>query len=351
MNYDEIFILATDEITDGVGSHLETETLLADANRAGLRVADLKIASLREPWGTSQNNIFKSGASAIEAIDHGNRLLRSNIADLVYIHGQDDLKSGYEKSDRKSLMNIFGHDYSPMMAYSNLTETFLNLYQIRIEDYLVIRDALFENYCRRRQKVMTKLDLPGQQWFEDQSLYFRGVDCANPVIDYSGRLIISNRKNLEVLGLDMKKLVKVAGNSFVSLDTSGIESIPEIVKFNHLKRAIELATSEANLNFVELLMKGEAELEAYTCYPIIPIALLKSLGIVSDFSSILKFLNQYEITLSGGLNLNRAPWSLTSLRSLIGANQRIRSSATNVIMVHGNGSLGEYQGITILKRH
>lgn len=56
------------------------------------------------------------------------------------------------------------------------------------------------------------------------------------------------------------------------------------------------------------------------------------------------------MTVTGGLNLGRAAWNLTSLNALIVMRERILADKNiRLGLVHGNGSLGNQQGITVLK--
>ena len=56
---------------------------------------------------------------------------------------------------------------------------------------------------------------------------FRGVDCANPSIDFSGRLILGSERAAEVLSAT--PLARVGGVSVVQKCDDGPEHIDEIV--------------------------------------------------------------------------------------------------------------------------
>jgi hypothetical protein len=73
------------------------------------------------------------------------------------------------------------------------------------------------------------------------------------------------------------------------------------------------------------------------------------LGLVKSIKEIPALLNSHEVTVTGGLNLGKAAWNLTSLNAIIIMRERLISSKkVSVGLVHGNGSIGNQQGITIL---
>jgi hypothetical protein len=91
-------------------------------------------------------------------------------------------------------------------------------------------------------------------------------------------------------------------------------------------------------------------LEAYTCYPPIPIALLLATGFVNNINKISEFLKHHEITVTGGMNIARAPWNNPALNGLIEVTKLLVKGNSQYGMVHGNGGIGEAQGITVLER-
>jgi hypothetical protein len=107
--------------------------------------------------------------------------------------------------------------------------------------------------------------------------------------------------------------------------------------------------SEAKLDFRKEFLNKKALLDAYSCYPIVPMGLILRLGLVKKLNEIPKLLETHEVTITGGLNLSKAAWNLTSLNAIIVMRQRlISSNKVQYGLVHGNGSLGNQQGITIL---
>ncbi|AMP90837.1 hypothetical protein [Legionella pneumophila] len=348
----KLFIIAADRIIDSVGSHQDTDNLINQIREKKFTVATLKILSLAKGW---QDKIkpyeFTSGASAMAAIERARKILSTKKADVVLIKGQDFLKTGYGSNERVKFMKFYHENYTPIQGYDELVPLFLQKYKLDEKKYFKIRDALFENYTKTWKKINPANSMPHEKWYQSLTKYFRGVDCANPNVDFSGQLIVSTEKAADVLNIPQKARVEILGNSFVKINLKGVASLPKIATYHHLKRAINKAIIQAKFNFKDKFMNGDALLDAYTCYPIVPMALLYHLGLVNSLSEIPDLLKSYEVTVTGGLNLGKAPWSLTSLNALIVMRERlISSNKANFGLVHGNGLFGNQQGITILKK-
>jgi hypothetical protein len=347
-----LFIIAADRKIDSIGSHQETEGLLSQAIKKNLKITNLEIVNLSKRWENKLNSHqFKSGASAMAAINEVRKIIQAKKTDLVVIKGEDLLKTGYPPGERENFMKLYNNKFTPLDGYNELVPMFLKKFKISEKTYFSLRDDLFKNYTLTWKKNNTNAIMPHEKWFQPLTKYFRGVDCANPNIDFSAQMILASKKTADLLKIPLKSRIEILGNSFVKIKVDGFESLPKIAPYLHLKRAIAKALVQAKINFKNKFNKGEAFLEAYTCYPVVPLALILKLGLVSSADEIHTFLNNHEITVTGGLNLARAPWSLTSLNSIIVMRERLRSTSTKKYgLVHGNGSLGNQQGITILKK-
>ncbi|HAT8178158.1 TPA: hypothetical protein JA361_01500 [Legionella pneumophila] len=347
------FIIAADRTIDSFGSHQDTDNILNLAREKKLIVATLEILSLAKGWQDKMKpHEFKSGASAMAAIEKARKILSAKKADVVLIKGQDFLKTGYGPGEREKFMKLNNENYTPLQGYNELVPLFLQKYKFDEKKYFEIRDALFENYTLTWKKINSTNNMPNEKWYQPLTKYFRGVDCANPNVDYSGQILLSTEKVADVLNIPQKERVEILGNSYVKIKLDGFASLPKIASYLHLKRAINKAITQAKFNFKDKFISGEALLDAYTCYPIVPMALLYQLGLVNSLSEIPDLLKSHEVTVTGGLNLGKAPWSLTSLNALIVMRERLISSKkVKYGLVHGNGALGNQQGITILKKN
>lgn len=324
---------------DGVGSHATTDRLIKKAREKNLKIETLTIVNLARRWEDKlAKNEFKSGASAMAAIEKARKLLASKKVDLVVIRGEDLLRTGYAPGEREKFMKLYDHEHTPLEGYNELVPLFLQKHKLSEEKFFEIRDLLFQNYARTWKKK-----LPDERWFRPLTKYFRGVDCANPNINYSGQIILSSKKT--------PGSVEIIGNAFVKLSVDGYESLPKIAPYLHLKRAITKAETEAKISFKKKFLTGSALLDAYTCYPVVPMGLIYRLGLVKKMEDIPALLEDHAVTVTGGLNLGKAPWNLTSLNALIVMREKLLASKKfHYGLVHGNGSLGNQQGITILRR-
>ena len=345
------YIVASARVVDQKGSLEETQSLMRKASRLNLTIETLEIVDLATRWEDKlKPNQFKSGASAMAAIEKGRKLLSSKKADLIVIRGSDFLKTGYEsKEARENYMKLYNKKFTPMDGYDRLVPLFLKYHKLSSSDYFTIRDALFANYQKTWNKINPEARQPDEKWFQPLTKYFRGVDCANPNVDYSAEIILTSEPVAQLLKVPMKKRVRIIGNSFTKLNVDGFESLPKIAPYLHLKRAIARAEAQAKIDFKSEFFKGRALLDAYTCYPVVPMGLILRLGLVRNLKEIPELLNNYPVTVTGGLNLARAPWNLTSLSSIIVMSEKLKTERHYKIgLVHGNGSLGNQQGITIL---
>lgn len=347
MNYQ---IIAADRIIDGQGTHDKTDALIARARKQGLSVTVLEIVSLAKRWEDKLSPLeFKSGASAQAAVNKARKLLESKKAAVVVIKGIDQLRSSYSKADREKYMKLYGKKFTPLDGYTKLVTPFMKENGIKDKEFFEISRALFENYFKTWTGLHPGATSPDARWFELITKYFRGVDCANPNIDYSGQLLIADALHADLLKVPKRERVRILGNAFTKLSVDGFESIPKIAPYDHLKKTIKKAMTEAEIDFREEYLSGRALLEAYTCYPVVPMALLLKLGLVNRLTEIPELLKSHEVTITGGLNLARAPWNLTSLNYLIAMREKLMNSKSHEYgLVHGNGSLGNQQGITIL---
>ena len=345
-------IIAADKIIDHQGSFKKTDLILTQIQKLGMRMEILEIMPLIRPWNDKLGPLeFKSGASAMAAIEKAKSLLSKNQSDVIIIQGQDFLKTGIDRKERSELMKLYEGGFSPLDGYEKLTSLFLKKNKITDDEYFTIRDLIFQNLLRTWQKKSKKNKLPEKRWYESLTHYFRGVDCANPNIDYQGRIILTTPQGAKKLGIPKEKHVEILVNSSVKLKVDGMESLPHVAPYRHLKKAIKATEKAAKIDFLKEIKKKNLLLDAYTCYPVVPMALLMSMGLIkkpSDFENVLKDLS---LTVTGGLNLSRAPWNLTSLNALIEMRQTLLTSKkAKYGLVHGNGSLGNHQGITVLKK-
>jgi len=349
-----ISIIAADKIVDNVGSHEETDSVRRILKRLGVAVSELKIAPLRMAWNEPLPKGYLKGAcSPLQAVLSFGESVSRNKAEALILTGVDRLRSDYTKSDRRRLMEVFDGGRTHLSAYDELAHVFSRKNQISKTDFREIATSLFENYQRTYTSLNHQTDMPGEKWFGRISEYFRGVDCANPVVDFSGCIIFATEEVAESCDIDRKRRVRVSACALAESGPDGPEQIETISEYTHIKKVFNDACSWAGIDFKQAFLSGKAVLEVYTCYPVVPIAFLLRSGLVSHPSDIPGLLEEHEITITGGLNLAKGPWNNTTLNTLVSMVHLLRSETDGgptMGGIHGNGSLGYQQGFMILDR-
>lgn len=342
------YISATARISNGHQNTDEYCKVESNLLSLGIHPIRLVIDPLRVPWDDPiQDNHFRSGCAPIQAIAKSKGLIESGTAKAVVVEGDEPLKTRYHRDERHKLMGIYGDNYSIPEVYTYLAEAFMARLGITNDVFKYIAELLFENYERTFYRENPRKRL-SKKWFEPITELFRGVDCANPVIDFSGKLLICEGSIAEQIKVPDTSLVEIAGVG-LGFTEDGIEHIPIIAAYSHLADAYRLACRQSNLDFTSEYLAGRALLEVYTCYPVVPMAFLLASGIAPSVNDIPTVLKEHELTVTGGMNLARAPWNNPALNALITMHDLLRNGPLNIGAVHGNGGLGFSQGIAILK--
>nr|WP_319490329.1 hypothetical protein [uncultured Desulfobacter sp.] len=302
-------------------------------------------------------NTYKTGAGPIQAMTDACELIENNLYDAVFIFGHDPLLSdtrNYGKDAIKKAMEIF-ENCTLIQSYDRLGRQLCRQTNISDDKFRELADLLFKNYCRTFQNISgTSSDfLRGKALKDLGSDLFCLTDCANPNIDFAGGLVVANHPTAEQLNIPEHKRVNVAGSGYAVVKGSpdGINRICGEGNhlFAHLKDAFLRAQAEARIDVIREFERKNLLLDAYTCYPPIPVALLLVTGLVININELDGFLRDNEITVTGGMNIARAPWNNPALNALIEMTQRLVKGHCQYGLVHGNGGIGEAQGITILE--
>lgn len=341
-------ILATGKIIDGHGSLGAVTSSLAILRRNGFTVKNMILDPLRAGWNTPlEPDHFRSGCSPITALYESNILISNNNFDAVLISGTDHLKSDYTREERIDMMNIYPDDFTIPEGYTALAQKFMEYNGIDKQLFRTVSARLFANYLLTYNKYGHSA-VTSPRWKEHITDLFLMCDCANPAIDFDGMLLVGNSKCTETL--DLSEPVYIAGIGLGETTGDGKQYIDEIAKFEHLKSAYNKACSDAGIDFKNLFLAGEALLEVYTCYPVIPLAFLLTTGIATSPLEIETILDRFEITITGGMNLAKAPWDNPALSALITAHEKMQTGRIDTACIHGNGGLGYKQGVAILQK-
>lgn len=313
----------------------------------------LTIDPLSTGWHSElKENHFRSGCAPIMALERAQQLIQQG-HHAVIISGDEPLKSGYQRTERHKLMAVYAEDYSIAQLYNDLADEFIDSHDIDEQQFLELADALFNNHSRShemaKQQQRAHFSSPEPKWFNHVTKLFRGVDCANPLLDFSGHLLLCSEQLAQQLELDIDSVVDVTGIGLGLLDIDEVQQLPLIAQYDHLSQAYRQACQQSNLDFNSLVVENKALMEVYTCYPVVPLAFLISSGLVKCLSEIPQFLKQYLVTITGGMNLARAPWNNPALNGLIEMYQQLTTTDHKYGLVHGNGGIGYRQGVAILQ--
>ncbi|PIE25547.1 MAG: hypothetical protein CSA60_00095 [Neptuniibacter caesariensis] len=348
-------IISAVKTVDNLGCQQHCLELEDAIREKGEAIVELVIEPLSTDWHSPEKeNHFRSGCAPIEALHRAKALIEAG-APAVLISGEDLLKSGYARDERLVRMSIYGDDYPLTEAYNDLALHFLKIHDRSDEHFRTIANALFDNYKLSYRHVLaddfTPELLPDERWYQPITSLFRGVDCANPLLDFSGRILICNEQLADELSIPAAARVEVSAVGLGRLEGDGHGYIDQIASYDHLRDAYTECCEEAGITFPELFKKGDALLEAYTCYPVVPMAFLLISGLVDVLEDMPEFLAEHSITVTGGMNLARAPWNNPALNGLITMYHRLLEGDEQYGMVHGNGGLGYRQGVALLTRN
>ncbi|MEH6472186.1 MAG: hypothetical protein V7752_13135 [Halopseudomonas sp.] len=344
-------IISAAKSLDNVGSMAHCLELEQRIEQLGLSIHQLHIDPLSVDWHSPERpDHFRSGCAPIEALSHACELIKQG-QPAVIICGEDNIKTGYSRHQRLEKMAVFG----PVMdAYTDLAQRFLEQHQIDEPTFRQIAHALFDNYTLSYRNALSddfsaEL-LPNERWHQPITSLFRGIDCANPLIDFQGRLLIVNESVAQQLDCKAEAMIEVKGVGLSRLEQDGPEHINQIARYDHLREAYLECCSEAEIDFAKTFKQGDALLEAYTCYPVVPMAFLLASGLVDLLEQIPEFLQQHSITVTGGMNLAKAAWNNPALNALISMHHCLLSGDEHCGIVHGNGGLGYRQGVAMLAK-
>jgi len=348
-----VFIISAAKQQDEVGSLDQVLLLESQLQQRGITPKHLVIEPLQADWHSPEKeHHYRSGCAPIEALAAAKKLIENGEAAVV-ISGEDHIRTGYSREERLSKMAVYGQSYPLTQAYTDLAQAFSKNHNITEQQFKEFSTALFENYKISFRNALsdtfTPELLPDLRWHKPITDLFRGVDCANPMVDFSGRLLLTRADIAEQLGVDKSQWLKVKAVGLSRLDGDGQDYLTDISRYEHLQQAYQQACAEANIDFVQLFKTGDALLETYTCYPVVPMAFLLVSGLIEVLEDMPDFLAEHSITITGGMNLAKAAWNNPALNALVLMHQRLCDGQEKLGLIHGNGGLGYRQGIAIIE--
>jgi hypothetical protein len=207
------FIISAAKKQDEIGSLDQFLLLESQLLQIGITPKNLAIEPLEADCHSPEKIYhFRSGCAPIEALAEAKRLIENGDA-AVIISGKDQMKTGCSRTERLNKMAVYGENYSLTQAYTDLARTFIKNNNITDKKFKECASALFENYQisfnHTLSDTFTPELLPDLRWYKPITDLFRGVDCANPMEDFSGRLLITGADITEKLGVDRSQWLKV----------------------------------------------------------------------------------------------------------------------------------------------
>lgn len=361
---ESIYIIAADDASDGASRITDDsvrqsiDSILEHSKSLGLKIKQLHIDPLSAGWDhpPALPGHFRSGNGPLMAVELACNELRVASCDVIVITGCDKLKSEYTANQRHLQMAIYPKLSLPEL-YTNLAKSWCQLHGLNDEQFKVLASKLFDNYTKTYVANTGKPLSLETRWFEPITSLFRGVDCANPVVDFSGSIVLATAniaKKIQVNGHDM---VQVSGiGNCLSQTSYTIESamdlfMEQLADYKHLKSAYTMSCSQARVNFEQLFKEQQAYLEVYTCFPVVPLAFLYASGLAHNYTTACDIADNYPLTITGGMNLAKAAWNMPVLRAIIAMYHKLlKTNDIQYAGIHGNGGLGEKQGFLILKK-
>lgn len=311
-------------------------------------------------FGTLEKlNGYRTGAGPVHALHDAKELVEAGLYDAVFIFGYDPLFSHKKNSGRDTIreaMDILDGT-SILGAYNGLAEILCRELELSPETFFSFSDCLYENYSRTFARLHPDKETSfsrGRSMAEAGAPLFRLTDCANPNLDFAGGILVGSDAAASFLGIPEGKQIRVrtVRQAMVEADPEKLGNIVGKKEkiFPHLKRILDAAEKDSGLDFGGEFARKNLLLDVYTCYPPVPVAFLLAGAFIRDLKELPAFLEKGEITLTGGLSLAGAPWNNPVLRSLVRMWEELPRSSARYGMVHGNGGIGEAQGVVLLEK-
>jgi len=349
-----MFIVAADAVVNGEGSLAASGAAVDLLTAQNARIVEFEISTSTDGWQSElPENRLRCACAPMIAISQGRQMMAAGEIDAIVIRGREHLKSDFEgrKAARNRLLQIYGEGKGAVLdGYESLAQAFLRHWNISADDFRRTSEIIFENHWRVWQERNPQAQRPAEAWFNPITPLFRGVDCANPSVDFDGCLVIVSDEFLATTDFGRTSYSEITGCDVQQQTEDGPEFVEQIVSYDHIRTSQENACAQANIDFNKLFLENKALLDIYSCYSVVPMGYLLATGLVRDFGGIPDFAARYPLTVTGGLNLARAPWNNTTMQSIATLFHDLKSPQTpDIAGIHSVGALGYLQGFLILQ--
>ena len=374
------YLIYANDFSDFKGGNLSQEKVKSifqgaiqiweNASQAKLRMAFLFIDPLINSFEAANHfyfntlglseasplNTYKSGNSPMQAMHDAKIILENDLVDLCFIFGYEplaSLKNDLGKEKLAQAMDIYQGTSLPQ-AYNSLAHRLLEILEINKNDFYDISDALYKNYKETFEaKTGQKQKAPDRpkKYEAIGADLFSLTDMSNPYVDYTGGIILANQKAVKKLELEPKLSLAAASYKVVADGPSYVYTIAgQEAIYPHLREVFKDIEEQAGICPAKEHQNSNLLLEAYTCYPPSPMGFLMAGDFVKEPGDFVNFLQSHPITVSGGMNFARGPWNNPALHGLVEMVRALSKSPASYGLVHGNGGLGGYQGLSLLKK-
>jgi hypothetical protein len=304
-------------------------------------------------------NCYRSGAGPIQALFDAQALVDHQLYDAVFIFGCEPLLTNRRLYGREAIrraMDIFADGGSLLNCYHVMSRLLCRELGLTDSDFYALAEALYQNYRRAFARLHPGADVAdrGRNLAALQGELFYLTDCANPNVDFAGGIIVSSATAAERLDVPAERRLDILAVRQAVVEGSP-ESLAKIigrwpVLLPHLRDAFHALRRDCGLDLAREWRERRLLLDVYTCYPPIPLAFLLTCGFAASVAELPDLLREYPVTWTGGLNFAGAPWNNPVLHSLISLYQQLNALEAERFLVHGNGGVGELQGVALLGR-
>ena len=300
---------------------------------------------------------YRSGAGPIQALRDAQEIIDHHLYDAVFIFGYEPLltnKTKFGKATIQQAMDIFNGP-SVLSCYNELGHIFCAELGISFEDFDYLSDCLYQNYCHSFPDTSDSKFIDTEREAKLSAIggdLFCLSDCANPNLDFAGGIIVTSDAISDFLGISLADRLEI-----IAVKTAIVEGHPNNLKsihgqindlFPHLREVFIQIQQASGIDIRSEFFQHKLLLDLYTCYPPVPLLFLLASQFAKTISDLPSLLHDYAVTITGGLSLAGAPWNNPALNSLITLFQQLPYSPAQYGLIHGNGGIGEIQGLALL---
>jgi hypothetical protein len=247
-----VLIVAVSEVKDGVGDMAETDRIRARIAAAKLRSREIRLAPLRMGWNGPLPPDYARGASTpIRPMSDASVSFAEGELDCLIVSGDDPIRSEFasRKAERDRRMVAYPSGDTFLSAYTKVAREFVRQVGMREEEFRALSEMLFDNYRRTHTRLHPQERPPEGRWFQPVTELFRGVDCANPNVDFVGCMILMTDAAADVCAIPVRDRIQVLAANVATACADDIARIAEVASYRHLGLVIDRTVEESRVDF------------------------------------------------------------------------------------------------------